>query len=330
MRLEDCNLNVTQAVGAPFTRTSPEPSWVHAHQSGVLPAAAFELYELARYVSFGSAPPFLADVDNVLFSYFGIILESVRDSLVEANEHRVSFEEASSRTYDLGKKVRGEPWDPDAPVRARREFRYFLLSELAALDAVADLTAILLTGAVPNLRVGRAQFSRIDSWLHQAQAAGSAVLSPREHFARELYGTLRPLVHPPDPERDWLSLIRLYRNKGAHLGSSVFRQIGLHDDSAHFYTFLPREWPYIWERHMKPAGQHSGPSVADLFRQTLIHQDLITYVRGVQRKVNAVAGASLGQLVLAYRHLQHLPFNQEALAELDASSERYAFDHFLE
>lgn len=328
MRLEDCNLNVNQTVGAPLTRTSPEPSWVNARESGVLPTAAFELYELARYLSFGSAPLFLSDVDNVLFSYFGIVLESVRDSLVEANEHRVSFEEASSLTYDLGKKIRGEPWDRDAPLRARREFRYFLLSELAALDAVADLTAILLTGTVPNLRVGRAQFSRIENWLQQAQAVGPAVLSPREHFARELHGALRTLVQSPEPEREWLPLLRLYRNKGAHLGSSVFRQIGLHDNAATFYTFLPREWPYIWERHMKPAGQHTGPSVADLFRQTLIHQDVITYVLGVQRKVNAVSSAALGQLALAYRHLQDLPFNHEALAELDASSERYAFDHF--
>ena len=79
---------------------------------------------------------------------------------MEANEHQRLFDDAVSRTYDLGKKVRGEPWDPDAPIRANREFRYFLLTEQAVLDAIADLTATLLTGFIPELRVGRAQFSK--------------------------------------------------------------------------------------------------------------------------------------------------------------------------
>ncbi len=50
-------------------------------------------------------------------------------------------------------------------------------------------------------------------------------MSPAEDSLRRLHEALRPLVHAQPPERDWLPLMRLYRNKAAHLGSSVFRQI---------------------------------------------------------------------------------------------------------
>jgi len=330
MRLEDCNLDLDLAVSAPLTRTEPEPTWVEARESGALPDSVFELYHLAEYLSFGSAPPFLADDDNILFSYFGIILEGVLDSLAEAQEHQQRFGEAVNQTYDLGKKVRGEPWDPNAPLRARRAFRYLLLSEVAALDAVADLTAILLTGLIPRLRVGRARFSSIEGWLSRPLAPAALILTPQEHFLTELYDRLGPLVHPATGEREWLPLMRLYRNKGAHLGSSVFRQIGLHDNSGRFYTFFPRQWPYIWERHMKPAGQtYRGSTLPELFRQTLIHQDVVSYTAGLSNKVRTVVGAAALVLGSAYKQLGQLSFNQAALAELQDNSEMYAFEQFV-
>jgi hypothetical protein len=44
-------------------------------------------------------------------------------------------------------------------------FRYAVLSLQSGLDALADLVAMFLPGLIPNLQVGRAQFSRIESWL---------------------------------------------------------------------------------------------------------------------------------------------------------------------
>jgi len=328
MRLEDCKLDVGQVVMAPPRRTEPDPNWVQGRDSGVLPEPVFQFYEQAEYLSFGAAPPFLADADNVLFGYFG---ESIRDSLVEAEEHRQLLIQAQGRTYDIGKQARGEPWDPRAPEIANREFRYFLLSLQAALDAIADITAILLTGLVPGLRVGRAQFSKIETWLTRPLPAIGFIVTPTEHFLRQLHETLQPLVHPDSPERDWLPLMRLYRNKAAHLGSSVFRKVGLHDDSGRFYVFIPRQWPYLWERYLKPAGERppGSPTMPELFRETLIHQDLVSYVGGLQGRVTSIVAAAVSLLWLAYQHMKKFPPNQAALAELNGSSESYAFEYFV-
>jgi len=328
MLLKDCILDVDHVVMAPFIRNEPHQLWVESHKSGVIPDSVFTLYNLAGFLSFGSAPQYLKDRDNILFSYFSIIMESVRDSLEEAERHINIFTESVSRTCDQF-KMRVEEWDPIPGENAKREFRYFLLSEFAALDAVADLTAILLTGLVPKLLVGRAQFIRIERWLKEPLPVANIVLPPQENFSRQLYNELRPLVYPDSRERDWLPLMRLYRNKGAHLESSVFRLVYLHDDSGSFYIFFPRQWPFIWEQYFKPAGQpYNGPTPLELLSETLIHQDAISWVKGLNDKVKQVVEASFSVLKSAYKHLSELPINQAALKELQANSEKYEFEQF--
>src|SRR5713101_2252403 len=93
------------------------------------------------------------------------------------------------------------------------------------------------------------------------------------------------------PEIEWLPFMRLLRNKAEHIGQPVFRQIGLHDATPKFYTFMPRRWPYIWERHMKRRGE-SVPEdprfLEKFFLETLVHQDIVTYAKGLRRKVQNV------------------------------------------
>ena len=157
------------------------------------------------------------------------------------------------------------------------------------------------------------------------------ILSPQEHLVRELYGVLRPLVYPDGPARDWVRVMRLFRNKAAHLGDAVFRYVGLPHESGRFYTFLPRQWPYIWERHMKP-GSAGDPAdrerLPTLFRQTLIHQDTRSWVRGLRFTVHAVLDAGFSLLNTAFRTFEGFPPNLAALAELNGSSEFHAFEYF--
>src|SRR5439155_14999777 len=130
---------------------------------------------------------------------------------------------------------------------------------------------------------------------------------------------------------DWLPLMHLLRNKAAHLGQPVFRQIGLHDKTPRVYTFIPRRWPYIWERYMKPSG---SPAVAPGFipkflSETLIHQDVLTYAQGLRMKARDVVRAGINALANTYIHVQDFEVNQNALAELQGNSEAYAFEHFV-
>ncbi len=333
MRLENCILDIDRAVSAPLQRREPEEDWLRARDSGAIPASLFALYARASYLSFGTAPPFLKDDDNALFSYFGMLLRSVMKSLTEADDERRLFVEARALVYDPAKRARGESWDPFADDRARRHFRHVVLSLQAALDGLADLSGLFLTGLVPDLRVGRAQFSRLEVWLSRPLPIAGLILSPQEHYLRELYDALRPLAHPDGPARGWLGLMRLFRNKAAHLGDAVFRYVVLHDESGRFYTFIPRQWPYIWERHMKPASASDASDALQfpkLFRETLIHQDIISWVQGLRSRVHAVLDAGLSVLNMVYEAFKDFPVNSAALAELNGSSELHAFEYFPE
>lgn len=331
MKLENCELEVDRVVVAPMMRTEPEPDWVAARDAGVLPAAGFALYSRSSFLSFGAAPRFLADEKHLLFSYFAMVLRSVRDGLVDADMELRAFSESQARVYDPGKRIRGEEWDPAAPERARRHFRLLLLSLQAVLDATADLIALFLTGLIPGLRLGRAQFSRIESWLGRPLPPGDLIVTPQRDFLERLYSDLSPLINPTGPDRDWLPLMRMLRNKAAHLGDAVFRYMALHDRDGRFYTFIPRQWPFIPEEHIHAAD--AGPGAAPeplpaLLRHTLMHEDILSYTSGLSRMVTEVISAVLEILDSAYVQFRDFAPNMAALAELHGSAERYAFEHF--
>jgi hypothetical protein len=111
--------------------------------------------------------------------------------------------------------------------------------------------------------------------------------------------------------------MRMLRNKIAHLSPATFRSIGLHE----------------WEKHMKPHG-HTRPSdplfVQNLFQETLIHQDIESYCSGLRAKVLKVVDAGVSVLSEMYIHFSYFGLNQAAMAELQANSLSYKFEHFLD
>jgi len=331
MRLDQCKVDIDLVVSAPVERIEPEPEWVAVRDSGVLPPAVFALYSRSSFLSFGAAPPFLSDDKRFLFSYFSMVMNSLRQSLSDADNDLRLFVEAQSKVYDPGKKLRSEEWEPDADDQARSHFRSLLLSLQSALDASADLIALFLTPLIPGLRVGRAQFSRIEAWLERPLPQPGLVVTPQRHYLERLYDEVRPIVRADTPERDWLPLMRMLRNKAAHLGDNVFRYVGLHDAAGTFYTFIPRRWPYIWEEHMHPAGQAQSnqQSVGDLFRATLVHDGIVAYARGLRVKVTVLVAAVASVVDGTYVAFKDFGANVTALAELEGSSQAFEFEHWV-
>ncbi|MBI1747012.1 MAG: hypothetical protein HYR55_10545 [Acidobacteria bacterium] len=330
MRLEQCNLDVDQVVGAPVQRNDPDPIWVRDRDAGLLPDVAFGLYARAGFLSFGAAPPFLTDEKRFLFSYFSMLMNSLRESLVDADDDLSGFIDAHGRTYDPGKRAQGEAWDPDADDRARKHFRLFLLSLQSALDASADLTALFLTGLIPGLRLGRAQFSQVETWLQRPLPAPGLVVTPQRQFLERLYSEAGRLVCAEAPQRDWLALMRMLRNKAAHLGDNVFRYVSLHDNGGRFYTFVPRRWPFIWEEHMHLAGKAPADPqpVADLFRATLVQDDIVAFANGLRAQVTILLAAVVGVVDGAFVAFREFGTNAAALAELEGSSHTFEFRHW--
>jgi hypothetical protein len=332
MRLQDCIVDVDAFVTAPLVRTEPESEWIQARDSGSIPIELFDLYCRANYLSFGGATRFLTDPDNVLFSYFCMIVRSVTESLADSMTQVSGFCEDQKLTYDAGKVIHGEPWDPEADGRARRHFRDLLIALHSSLDGLSDLISLFFTGLIPGLRLGRAQFRVVEHWLKRPQKSPAGIIvTPFDHYLRELFDALNPVVNSAGPETDWLPLMHLLRNKAAHLGQPVFRQVGLHDKTPKVYTFLPRQWPYIWERHMKVAGETPVASgfIPKFLSETLIHQDVVSYAQGLRLKVKDVVRVGISIVASTYIHAQDFEPNQSALAELKGSSETYAFEHFL-
>jgi hypothetical protein len=252
------------------------------------------------------------------------------ESCVESQEQFQSFIDEQKLTYDAGKKIRGESWDPGADLRARRCFRNFIAVQ-TSLDALADLVALFFTGRIPRLSIGRAHFSPIEVWLKRPLPQFGLIVNPYDDQLRKLFDSLAPIVHAAGPERDWLPLMRMLRNKAAHLGHPVFRQVGLHDQTPKFYTFIPRQWPCIWERHMKPRGTPNpyGPNfLKTFFLETLMHQDVVTYGSGLRVKVMSVVQAGISELARTYQQFHTFPLNTAALAELQGNSESYSFERF--
>lgn len=155
------------------------------------------------------------------------------------------------------------------------------------------------------------------------------VISPSDHFVRELYEKLKPLVEAPPPETGWLEFMRLLRNKSAHLGQPLFRQVGLHDHKGHFYAFIPRQWPYLWEKHMKPRGTEDPALFRTLCEEGLIHQDIISFAQGLRFKVAEVIRVGVSVLSIAYDQMRDFPFQQAALAELESNSVASNFENFV-
>lgn len=332
MKLQDCILDINQVSMPPLKKTAPEKDWNDALQSGTIPNSLFRLYVRADYLSFGSAPRFLADSENILFSYFAMLVHSLKDLLIEAEELTVEFRHAEERTYNPGKESRGESWDPRAYIQARRAFKYLLVTSSGILDVLADLVAMFFTGRISSsLQLGRAQFSRLDGWLERPFASDSLIVTPYEHHLSELHRRLRGLIHVDSPEKDWLPLMRLYRNKAAHMGDHMFQYVGLHDEDAEFYTFVPRQWPYIKEKYLKPADPDHPTDPSEnrtLCEQTLVHEDIVSYTQGLRLKIFTVVDTTVTVLDSAYEEFSQFPVNEKALDELEESSKSFDFKYF--
>lgn len=330
MKLEQLNLDIAGVVSAPLKHTTPEPQWIAARESAVIPAELFRLYEAAGFLSFGAAPTFLRDQKHVLFSYFGMLVRSLKQQLQDAAELLRELTQAHALRYDPVKKAKGIAWDPGAEDRSRRAFRALIIADYSALDITAELAAVLFTGRIPQVSVGRAQFGALEDWLRAAAEPAALVLSPADAFLSDLRAVLTPVVLPADAERDWVRLVRLFRNKGAHLGDEAFRSFGLIGADDTLYLFFPREWPYFFEQDMKPSGTESEQSLRELLLRTLIHEDYISFASGLNRKVGTVIDSACGIFRSAYVTFAEFPFNDLALKELRKNSRAYEFRHFAE
>jgi hypothetical protein len=154
----------------------------------------------------------------------------------------------------------------------------------------------------------------------------TSYLSVTQRFC-DLLG-LSPLVLAAGPEQDWLPLMRLYRDKIAHLGHSVvFQTVAFADKGNHFYTFLPRTWPFLWHTQLSGEEVLQIPKPNELV-PNFVEEDILSYANGLRFKVHGVTSKGLEIINDAYTNLKDSPLNRDALADLEKNSRSYKFEHF--
>jgi hypothetical protein len=335
MLLKDCVLDGIDAVQTSILQwNQPEPRWVSAHETAAIPQELFGLYEQLGYLSFGSAPPVLTDDKNVVFSYLSMALNCILDNLVDAQAQGIELVKNESMLYDIGKKIRKESWDPNADARFRRNLRDILIALDGSLDTLADVIGLMLVGRwkIPGLKLGRGDFVSIEKWLSQPFPSAPIVVTPNDSHVLSLYDQLRPLVICDPPEQDWLGLTHLLRNKVLHFGQGMLRQVGLHDTKPEFYLFIPRQWPFIYEQYLRPANPdvpHDPKLIRELFTDSLIHQDVLSFAGGLHSRVVRIVSIVASWTARMCADFRAFPASKESLEALESPLAKSSFEYFV-
>ena len=334
MLLKDCILDGIDAVQTSILQwDEPEPRWVSARNAASIPQELFILYEQLRYLSFGAPPPILSDNKNVVFSYLSMALNCLLDNLVDAQAQGTELVRNEAMLYDIGKKIRREPWDPNADARFRRNLRDILIALDGSLDTLADLIALMLVGRwkIPGLKLGRGDFVSIEKWLSQPFTSTTIIATPYDSHVRSLYDQMRPLVICDPPEQDWLGLTHILRNKVLHFGQGMLRQVGLHDTKPKFYVFIPRQWPFIYERYLRPANPevpHDPIIMRELFTDSLIHQDVLSFAQGLHSRVSGIVSIVALWVAKMCADFRDLAASKESLEALETPLAKSSFEYF--
>ena len=154
------------------------------------------------------------------------------------------------------------------------------------------------------------------------------IVSPRRPLVEKLHTVLASEIIREGPDRDWLELLYLYRNKLAHLGDPSFFTFEFCDKHGDFFSFLPNHWPFIFQQHLKPGGSPEAQNIGtikEFAEKSLIHQDLVEYSGRVVERTKRILQSAFTVLCEAYETLRDLEPQTEALGSLRAKSESYQF-----
>jgi len=259
------------------------------------------------------------------------MLNALLSCFVESKELLNEVEHYEELDYTPIKRAKGEKWDENASKLQGRAFKLFILELSSALDLLSELVALLLPGIVPDLKLGRSLYSSLDVWLSNPINTTSSIVKHKEHYAVQLHDALNNEKIKDSSEMDWYGLLRLYRNKLAHLGVPSIRKLVFHDSEGNFYKFIPKSWPFLWEKdlklHVESIGEEDKPG-PDYFENILIHEDIISFCKNCRLKVFSYINAGLIVLNEAYKTLKDMSLNSLALEHLEANERNFDFKHF--
>jgi hypothetical protein len=217
MKLTNCILDIDRVVMRPPVRSSPHPDWQRAYDNKIIPENVYRFYCCADYFSLNKTPKFLDDKDRFLFSFLHNILEGIRHTFTEANDLVDIIKDTQGKGYSPIKRIQKETWN-------------LIVIMNGVLDQLAEVVSIFFHGDIPKLTVGCASFAVLRDFARHPFSPLTGIVTPKEHRFEELHAVLVETIETSGSETQWFELLKLYRNKLAHLGTSMFPILRLHDD----------------------------------------------------------------------------------------------------
>ena len=334
MRLQDCDFNINVVMGGRLIHDRPEPDWLQDHESGAIPTGLFCFYHAAGYFSFDKTPSFLADSENLLYSFLGNLVLAARGSLKTASRLKDEIAHLSEKMYTPYKSLAGQEFERDAGSRQMSAYKYFVIEASSLLDILSEVTALMFPGDIPKLTIGRASFPPLRAWLEDGiLPEGEELVSPRAHELQRLREALKPLCICAGTEEGWSQLLQLHRNKLAHLGGATFPAFSLADKDKEFHSFLPRRWPFIPQKYMKegqPGAEIDLGNTKGLIEENMVHIDLIELSTRMLERVRDVLDAGFDSLADSYKRFRGFDYDPELLERFLRQEERCSFTAFSE
>ncbi len=330
MKLEDCVLETNAVVVRPPSPGAPEREWTEARDRSQIPEHLYRFYCLAEYFGFDRAPKFLDDPERILFSFLAGLVRGIRESFEEAHSLVASIRADKGKRYSPVKELNREPYDREADERQRRSFRYLIVCLSGALDQFAEVVSILFHGDIEGLTVGRASFAELRAIARAPFAPAGKIISPKEARFEQLHQVLVAELETEGDEAQWFDLLHLYRNKLAHLGSSMFPIVAFHDRKGVFYSFTPNRWPLFHQSEITFGGA-SRPdprSIEAYARDNYVHQDLVSYAESLSARVLRLIDCGFQLLCATYSDFKDFELNASALRSLKTKRQQYQFRSF--
>ncbi len=327
MKLNDC-LTADAVVSAPLARSSPDDSWVTAHDKKIIPTALFKFYVIADYFSFDKCPMFLPDDQRIIFSHLGASIDLIKSSFEDYHELLDLMKKYDSDTYNPIKKLKNEPFDPFAPKHFNRCFQLLLINMYSILDATAEaMSAVLSWG-----NFGRASFADIVKSARDRVKIASrtsrkkVIVSADEKYQEDIVNIIEKEIIDGS-NLEWFELFKLYRDKMAHF--RYHSGFLFHDKDGKFHHFLPRQWPYYFQQGItygKPKNDDTNAYFADL----LMECDIFEYCEGLHNKVFGLTEKIFCSLSEVYRIKKDSACGPDSSLQekVGLLTHKYKFKHF--
>ena len=308
--------------------SEPEEEWVQANDRGIIPDSLFKFYCGADYFSFGKAPRFLSDPEKLLFPFVSNLARGILDSSIEAEDLLAEIRAAHERMYTPVKKITGVKWDDRANLKSQRNFKYLIVALSGMLDQFAENAAIFFHPQLQKLNPGRSSFDAFKNFAEAPLPPPKFVVAAKTPLIEELHKVLSREIAGAGPEECWLDLFLLYRNKIAHLGTSMFWSMGFANKDDDYFMFLPNRWPYFVERdittpHEKPTG-----SVREFAEETLVYQDVVEYSNMLTGRIRRLLEGGFSVLIEAYREFQNFDPAPEVISSIRKNTKSFNFRYF--